>query len=130
MAQTTLDASFGPVFCPSRFPTLPALSSFTLALLLFVFSGRCCRCCVVVIEVSEEVVVVLVIDVVVDVVVVVVMPGCHAKYLHRIIFYGKYIFLYGSVVNCEYLCCTLMLTKSLVQSLYMTFFFHILSKHL
>ena len=98
MAQTTRLVSFGPVFCPSRFPTLPALSSITLALLLFVFSGRCCRCCVVVIEVSEEVVVVLVIDVVVNVVVVVVMPGCRGKYLHRIIFYGKYIFLYGSVV--------------------------------
>ena len=85
---------------------------------------------VVVVEVSEEVVVVLVIDVVVDVVVVVVMPGCRAKYLYRIIFYRKCIFLYGSAVNCEYLYCTLMLTKSLVQSLYMTFFFHILSKHL
>ena len=87
---------------------------------------------VVVVKVSEEVVVVvLVIDVVVDVdVVVVVVPGCRAKYLYRIIFYQKYIFLYGSVVNCEYLYCTLMLTKSSVQSLYMTFFFHILSKHL
>ena len=63
---------------------------------------------VVVVKVSEEVVVVvLVIDVVV-VVVVVVVPGCRAKYLYRIIFYQKYIFLYGSVVNCEYLYCTLM----------------------
>ena len=76
---------------------------------------------VVVVEVSEEVVVVvLVIDVVVDDVVV-VMPGCRAKYLYRIIFYRKCISLYGSVVNCEYLYCTLMLTKSSVQSLYMPF---------
>ena len=83
------------------------------------FRPYCCshwRCCclfflavvvvvgVVVVEVSEEVaVVVLVIDVVVNDVVVVVVPGCCAKYLYRIIFYRKYIFLYGSVVNCEYL---------------------------
>ena len=79
----------------------------------------------VVVEVSEEVVVVVLV-----IYVVVVVPGCCAKYLYRIIFYWKCIFLYGSAVNCEYLYCTLMLTKSLVQSLYMTIFFHILSKHL
>ena len=72
----------------------------------------------VVVEVSEEVVVVVLV-----IYVVVVVPGCCAKYLYRIIFYQKYIFLYGSVVNCEYLYCTLMLTKSSVQSLYMPFLY-------
>ena len=77
MAQTTHLASFGPVFCPSRFPTLPALSSIT--------SGSCCFfvlavvVVVVVVEVSEEVVVV--------VTVVVVVLHCHVKDVYKIMFY-------------------------------------------
>ena len=84
MAQTTLDTSFGPVFCPYPFPTLLALMSIA--------SGSCCLfvlaivVVVVVVEVSEEVVVV--------VTVVVVVPRCHVKDVYKIIFYPT---LYSSL---------------------------------
>ena len=75
MAQTTCLPSFGPVFCPYPFPTLPALSSIA--------SRPCCLfvlavvVVVVVVEVSEEAVVV------VTVVVVVVVPRCRVKDVYK-----------------------------------------------